>query len=243
MEGIFSLIGSLASIGGIPLAIYLFLKSKEAKFDKIKRDIVKILSYQIGEDREISPFEIQAVINSKLRENRIKLDSISVDEIIEDLVSETISSPMLDTERKQSILKNLKKIHFKSELNDRINNITISLKGDNNVVKVEEVEEEIKEFIKNSANINEREEELRESGMKQIRISNLFAIITVLVGFFTFILNTLNFLGVDTFFDNLKISKELESILVSLGVTFMAATISFLLKYLLDLKRKRKQNQ
>lgn len=66
MNNILQIIGSIASIGGIPLAIYLFLRSKEAKLIRLKREIVKILSYQIGEGRNLSIFEIQAVIDSKL---------------------------------------------------------------------------------------------------------------------------------------------------------------------------------
>ena len=38
----FSIIGTIASIGSIPLSLFLFIKSKENNIDKVKRDIVKI---------------------------------------------------------------------------------------------------------------------------------------------------------------------------------------------------------
>jgi hypothetical protein len=101
MEQVLTILGTIASLGAIPLSIYFYLKSKEAKFDKIKKEIVKTLSYQIGEEREITAFEIQTVINSKLRENGFKTNTIKIDEIVEDLVSETISSPMIDRNRKK----------------------------------------------------------------------------------------------------------------------------------------------
>ncbi len=78
MNELFTITGSIASIGSIPLAIYLFIKLRESRFDKIKREIVRILSYQIGENRDLRIFEIETVINSKIRENRIKPNSISI---------------------------------------------------------------------------------------------------------------------------------------------------------------------
>lgn len=69
----FQVIGSLASIGGVPLAIYLYIKSKEGKIDSVRREIVKLLSYQIGEGRNLKLFEIQTIINSKLREKKLRI--------------------------------------------------------------------------------------------------------------------------------------------------------------------------
>ena len=116
MNEFLQIIGSIASIGGIPLAIYLYLRSREAKFNKLRSDVVKILSYQIGEGRNLSVFEIKAVIDSKVRESNGKAGIIEPDEIIEDLVSETISSPLLNSDRKNDILKNLRENHRNSTL-------------------------------------------------------------------------------------------------------------------------------
>src|SRR4051812_18711686 len=99
MNDFISIIGTIASVGSIPLAIYLFLKSKENSFDKVKRDIVRILSHQIGSNRQLTSLELQSVINSKLRDNKIGLNNITADEIIEDLVTEVISNPLIDNEK------------------------------------------------------------------------------------------------------------------------------------------------
>ena len=108
MENLLSYIGSIASVGSIPLAIYLFLKSKEDKIDNVRRQILKIISYQIGENRLLSEFEINKIINSNIRNNKLDRHSISMENILEDLVSDTVSSPLLNTDRKDEILKNLK---------------------------------------------------------------------------------------------------------------------------------------
>lgn len=62
-------LGSLASLAAIPLSVYLYLRSREARAAKLRREIVRILSYQIGEGRDLSLFEVQAVIDSKTREH------------------------------------------------------------------------------------------------------------------------------------------------------------------------------
>jgi hypothetical protein len=111
MEQILQIIGSVASIGSIPLAIYLFLKNAAEKHLAIRRDIVNRLSFQIGEGRDLSLFEIQAVIDSKIRESRIKPGTIRVHEIVEDLVTQTVNSPLLESAKKAAIITSLSDLH------------------------------------------------------------------------------------------------------------------------------------
>ena len=66
---IVQVIGSIASILGIPLAIYLYLRQRESNIRKIRELILDILSRQIGEGRSLSVFEIRSVIESVLRKN------------------------------------------------------------------------------------------------------------------------------------------------------------------------------
>ena len=113
MEYFLQILGSIASIGSIPLAIYLYLKSREAKYANVRREIVRVLSFQIGEGRDLTTFEVQAVIESKIREHRLKPKSITAAEIVEDLVSETISSPMLHGNQKSEIVESLRRIYSK----------------------------------------------------------------------------------------------------------------------------------
>ena len=116
MNYFLGIVGSAASIVSVPLAIYLYLRSREAAERRIRQEIAKILSYQIGENRLLSGFEIQAVIDSECRENRVKLGSITPSDVIEDLVSDTITNPMLNSERKEHIIRNLRAVHEQSEV-------------------------------------------------------------------------------------------------------------------------------
>lgn len=187
MNDFFSIIGSIASLVSIPLAIYLYLKSKEAKFDKLKKDISRVLSYQIGDERLLSTFEIKTVISSKLRENRIDSDAISVSEIIEDLVSETISSPLITKERKAQILENLKKIYVKGEFFDELESIP-----DNEKVTWENIEPKIKEIIKQKNSTDEKISELKERTDKyKQRMSTVFAMTAFLITTLTLIVTLL----------------------------------------------------
>jgi len=105
------LIGSLASIIGVPLAIYLYLKGQVQKYAEVRRDIVKRLSHQIGEGRSIGLFELNAIIDSLVRDKRLKSGSISSNSVIEDLIAETVSSPLLESAKKESLIQELSQVH------------------------------------------------------------------------------------------------------------------------------------
>jgi hypothetical protein len=110
MNQILNLVGTIASIGSIPLAIYLYLKSIEDKKDRVRRDILRALSYQIGENRKLDLFEVSKVIHSNCRNNKIGETAIEIESILEDLISDTISNPLLESQRKDQILENIKSI-------------------------------------------------------------------------------------------------------------------------------------
>lgn len=111
MNTILQIIGSIASIASVPLAIYLYLRQREAKFRRLRQDIAKTLSYKIGEDSTISLFEISSVIEAKARDFGVNPNLIQPDGIVEDLVSDTISNPMLDSDRKRRVVENLQQLH------------------------------------------------------------------------------------------------------------------------------------
>lgn len=111
MNDFLQLIGSLASIIGVPLAIYLYLKGQVQKYAEVRRDIVKRLSHQIGEGRSIGLFELNAIIDSLVRDKRLKSGSISSNSVIEDLIAETVSSPLLESAKKESLIQELSQVH------------------------------------------------------------------------------------------------------------------------------------
>jgi len=110
MENFLTFIGSIASIVSIPIAIYIYLKSNEQKKETIRREILKTISYQIGENRVLDLFEVDKIIISNLRNNKLAKEAINIKSILEDLISDTVSSPLLDSKRKEDILTNIKDI-------------------------------------------------------------------------------------------------------------------------------------
>lgn len=101
------IIGSLASVGAIPLSIWLYLRSQEERLTTTRREILHILSYQLGEGRPLTLFEIHAVIESKTRAKKLKLGLITPKQIVDDLVTDTIANPLLHSGRKAEILSEL----------------------------------------------------------------------------------------------------------------------------------------
>jgi hypothetical protein len=105
---ILSALGAVASI----VSLYVFMRHRENKLNNfLRRDIVAALASQIREGREISIFEVQAVICSKTREAKATPDSIPINEVIEDLVADTVSNSMLDNGEKERILEILTNLY------------------------------------------------------------------------------------------------------------------------------------
>ncbi|WP_374461818.1 hypothetical protein [Chryseobacterium taeanense] len=186
MNDILSIIGTVASVGSVPLSIYLYIKSKENNIDKTKREIVRILSHQIGEKRELTSFEIQTVINSNSRNNKIDIEKISVDEIVEDLVSDTISNPLLSLEVKDTILRELKNVYTKSELLTSIDKLEKETrKSELNKISSEVIEDEIKSIL-----LKRNKQQKSEKNEKSI--SESFRFLAAIVATITI---TLSFIG------------------------------------------------
>lgn len=234
MNDFFSLVGSVASLVSIPLAIYLYLKSKEAKFDRLKKDIVKVLSYQIGDERQLSTFEIKTVISSKLRENRIKIDSVSVTEVIEDLVSETISSPLIGKDRKTKILDNLKKIYLKGGLFEEIEAITESDED-----SAEAIEPKVKTMIQHRIRLKRDSEHLDEFRKRYRQsISTMFLLISFIITTITVIVAIV---GNDTFEEwNKKLEDPFKGneFVVTITMGAIASILAGAATYLFRKKRK-----
>ncbi len=243
MNNFLQILGSIASIGGIPLAIYLYLRSREAKFSKLKRDIVKILSYQIGEGRNLSTFEMQAVIDSKIREAGIKGNNLSVSEIVEDLVAETISSPMLDSERKKDILSNLKSIHQRGDILsviDRYNlQFTDFLKGIQNKVKLSQEDLQIIETESPEINLEKISKKLKRTD----KISEIFGFIA---GIATVVAMFISLLSESTLTDSLSVffkdNQQLLQIILGITASIIASVITFFVTHISRKNKKREIN-
>jgi hypothetical protein len=183
-----SIIGTIASIGSVPLTIYLYIKSKENNIDRIKRDIVKILSYQIGDRRKLTSFEIQTVINSKAREGKINPSKITISLTIEDLVADIISNPLLNKDIKESIIDELRNVYFKGHILTEIDSIEekTRLKSGKPHTPVN-VEKEIKEIINKRDQIENQMISERVTYFKYSQVYGFLVIVMLMVFFIYFI--------------------------------------------------------
>jgi hypothetical protein len=115
MDTSLPVIGPLLAAAAIPLIVYLYLRSREgrreARYQQLRDAISQPLASRIGEGRGLSAYEIRAVIDAKLRDYREAPGLTTVEEVIEDLVAETSTTLLLDGQRKEQIIENLRRIH------------------------------------------------------------------------------------------------------------------------------------
>lgn len=236
MNEILTIIGTIASVGSVPLSIFLYLKSREEKVDKVKREVVKILSHQIGEQREFTTFEIQTVINSKSRESKIDTEKITVEEIIEDLVSDTISNPLIDKEIKENILEELKSSYFEGELLQTIDEIERLSRETNQEINLEE---KIRDLVSKRQS-KELKEKIENIEQKRKRYSESFALIGAIM---TILATVITLLGkerydnsfADPLYDFLKENDFYVAIITSVVVAIFSSLF-------LAISRKLKNN-
>lgn len=107
MSQLLQWIGTFASIISVPLAIYFYYKTVDGKYEKIRKELINLFSSYIGTGNKLSLFYLSSVINAKLRENNLKAGCITTISIIEDLIVEIISNPLLANDTKKSILSDL----------------------------------------------------------------------------------------------------------------------------------------
>ena len=110
MNDALQFIGTFASIFSIPLAIILYLKASDARQNKVRLDIIRSLSYRIGEGKALDRIEIASVFNSKIRESKIRKPLFTEETILEDVIADAVSNPFLTSEQKTSIIKDVEVI-------------------------------------------------------------------------------------------------------------------------------------
>jgi len=104
---IFQIIGTFASIFSIPLAIILYLKASGAKQNKVRLEIIRALSYRLGESKSLNKVEVTAVFNTKIREYRIRKPHFTEITILEDIIADAVSNPFLLSDQKTAAIDNI----------------------------------------------------------------------------------------------------------------------------------------
>ena len=216
---IISVIGTIASLGSIPLAIYIFVRNKENLLDKARREIVKLLSFQIGSKGFVSSCEVKSVINSKLRESKNNINKLSVIEIVEDLTTEIISNPLIDNSKKELYLGNLQRaFHTTTNNNETVPSST--------------------SIVRNNSMTNaiENESQGTEKGILSSWISIIGVVITVIVS----VLFLMGSVLIESLFDFLNNNQELSIIIMSLLAGVLTLIIALIMQ---KISRKRKKNK
>lgn len=220
MDQLFSLFGSIALIGSIPLAIFFIVKTKYEKYENICIIIVRTLALHIGNNTYLSIYDVYNIIKSKYTENKIK------ENFIKDLIYETISCPVIENEKKELIINNLRMFYTKTDINEFIDSLE-NKKIDN---------DKINSFNKNNfANFNillndkllKKEIEERYSCAFSYFLSAFKLLAFIITGIFSILTISENFLFKKTFnfmyINNLTILKTiLLSILVSILASFLS---------------------
>ncbi|MBB1480256.1 hypothetical protein H5186_12345 [Pseudoalteromonas sp. SG41-2] len=229
MNDFLQLIGSLASIVGVPLAIYLYLKGQVQKYANVRRDIVKRLSHQIGEGRSIGLFELNAIIDSLVRENRLRSGTISPNSVIEDLIAETVSSPLLDSAKKESLIKELSEVHS-------LGRIFNSIKSDSELFN--RFIEHIKLSKPEADDVEEMQKELQSAKEKSAETSKAPEVFAMIAGIAT-IVGTVA--SIASFTEGLDLIPKLldSSIISSLGLGMAISVMAGFLTAIISRKSRK----
>jgi len=107
MNEILQFVGTFASVFSIPLAIILYIKTSDTRQNKIRLDIIRSISYRIGEGKALARIEVSAVFNSKIREHNIRKPFFSETTILEDIIADAVSNPFLTSEQKTTIIEDV----------------------------------------------------------------------------------------------------------------------------------------
>lgn len=246
---VLQIFGYLASIAAIPLAVYLYLRNREVKFPKVRQEIREILSYQIGEGRNLSTFKVQSVIDSKLREHKFRSDVISSNEVIEDLVAETITNPMLEKERKVTIINNLQNIHSAGQVHrivmqypissiDLLRSISSTIRltpEDLELVKTKDVPPETIEVISKPKPFAGTLSSLSKS------LSSLFALFAAIITIVSLAFSVVSEIS-KHFVVFLSANPYILSALLGAGTSIIGFLLAYFISYASHKKRKKKES-
>jgi hypothetical protein len=219
MNEILQIIGSVASILGVPLAVYLYLKSQVQKYANVRREIVKRLSHQIGEGRKVGLFELNAVIDSLVRENRLRRGAITGISVIEDLIAETVSSPLLDSGRKEQLINELSELHVIGKVFETIQSDSETFEKFLNHLKVETGNSDETDKIRGEI------EKVREKSKETSKTPELFGAVATVIAGITASMSIAGFSEGLNILPKILNSNIVTGVSLGLGATFLTAAV------------------
>ena len=227
MSQLLQWIGTFASIISVPLAIYFYYKTVDGKHEKVRKELINLFSSYIGTGNKLSLFYLSSVINAKLRENNLKVGCITTISIIEDLIVEIISNPLLANDTKKSILSDLEMlIHPNVTVPD--GKLAGGLESENADKK--DIDEQRREFAeafrKGESIIVEMDIDKEQTSTKEKS-----SLIITLVGIVATILSSLVSTGqVTEIFKIVDLTSTVTQILIGIVVAIIASLALFLIE-------------
>lgn len=227
MSQLLQWIGTFASIISVPLAVFFYYKTIDGKHEKVRKDLISLFSSYIGTGNNLSLFYISSVINAKLRENNLKAGCITTNSIIEDLIVEIISNPLLNNAAKKSILYDLENL-----INPVISVPDGKLAG-GEALSNEELNDtaERRRKIANSLKINEHivVKTKKEMGRMQLddKIQIIIGWVSIMAAILSFLISTGK---VTQIFKIIDLTNTVSQILAGVIASIMASLVMFLIE-------------
>lgn len=100
MDIILQYIGFFASVLSLPLSILFFVRTCEARQNRVRLEIIKSISCYFGNEIPLSWSEVTAIYKSKIRESNVKSPRFTEVTLLEDIISDVGSNPYLNREDK-----------------------------------------------------------------------------------------------------------------------------------------------
>lgn len=220
MNDFFQLVGTFASIFSVPLAIIIYFKTTDARQNKIRLEIIRSLSYRIGEGKTLNKMEVSAVFNSKIREYNLRKSLFTEISILEDMIADAVSNPFLTSEQKTLIIQDI------SNILESYGAVTKRESRTNNT------DVEIKYIVHDSVE--------NEAKRKRDLTTDIFSIVTVSTSIMLTMIGTLVTNDANDSFSILFSDYQVPSgILMGVVVSFIAAFLVCIVKIIIKKTKKK----
>lgn len=225
MSQLLQWVGTFASIISVPLAIYFYVKSMDGKYKKVRKELLSLFSSYIGTGNKLTCFYLKSVINAKIRENNIKSEYITEIMIVEDLIVEIISNPLLSNDAKNSILCDLETLIYPTlSVSDAKLAGEQDTAGEDTNSPVVEHRENLAEALKSSdsVTINESNKN-RKNSYSQI-VSEIVALVSVVAGILSVLISTEQ---VTEIFSVIDLTNPVIQILAGIIISVVSSSILY----------------
>lgn len=108
MDIILQYIGIFASVLSLPLSILFFIRTCEARQNRVRLEIIRTISYSFGDGTPLELADVTAIYKSKVRENNVHKPQFTEEMILEDIISDVSSNPYLKHEDKIRIINEVR---------------------------------------------------------------------------------------------------------------------------------------